>query len=83
MRNIKETLRLSQTGLSNRQIAGSLQIAAATVDSYLKRPGAAGLGWPLPEGMDDAGLEAVLFPPAPPSTVQRTPPDFDWVHPRA
>ena len=39
---------------------------------------AAGLSWPLPEGLDDAALEAALFPALPPSRVPR--PEPDW-HP--
>ena len=35
-----------------------------------------GLSWPLPEGLDDAALEAALFPALPPSRV----PDWQYVH---
>ncbi len=81
MRNVKEALRLShEAGLSERQVAGSLRVAASTVHRYLERAGQAGLSWPLPEGMDDAALERALFPPQPPSTVERSAPDFAWVH---
>lgn len=81
MRHIREALRLThEAGLSERQIAASLQIAASTVHRYLHRAGEAGLGWPLPVELDDAALEAALFPPTAPSTVARTPPDFGWVH---
>jgi transposase len=81
MRDIREVLRLThEAGLSERQIAGSLRIAASTVHRYLNRAGRAGLGWPLPDELDDAALERLLFPPTPPSTVPRTPPDFGWVH---
>ena len=41
----------------------------------------AGLGWPLPEGLDDAQLEALLYPPAPQgATEQRPVPDWAVVH---
>lgn len=40
----------------------------------------AGLSWPLPEGLDDAALEAALFPPLPPSRVPRPEPDWNRVH---
>lgn len=69
-----------EAGLSERQIAGSLRIAPSTVHRYLDRAGQAGLGWPLPDELDDQALERALFPPTPPSTVPRTPPDFGWVH---
>jgi transposase len=81
MRDIREVLRLScEAGLSHRQIAASLRIAASTVRRYLDRAEQAGLGWPLPAEFDDQALERALFPPTPPSTVPRTPPDFGWVH---
>src|SRR5262249_38081144 len=47
---------------------------------YLVRARAAGLGWPLPAAMDDADLEARLFPAAPRPAVARPPPDFGAVH---
>jgi transposase len=81
MRDIREVLRLScEAGLSHRQIAASLRIAASTVRRYLDRAEQAGLGWPLPAEFDDQALERALFPPTPPSKVPRTPPDFGWVH---
>ncbi len=33
-----------------------------TVGIYLRRASAKGLGWPLPEDMDDRALEGMLFP---------------------
>jgi transposase len=81
MRDIREVLRLThEAGLSQRQISASLRIAPSTVSRYLERAGQAGLGWPLPRDLDDTGLEQLLFPPTPPSTVPRTSPDFGWVH---
>jgi transposase len=81
MREIREVLRLChEAGLSERQIAGSLRIAASTVHRYLDRAARAGLGWPLPDQLDDQALERALFPPTPPPRAPRTPPDFAWVH---
>jgi len=63
MRKIKEVLRLRWAcGLSQRQIAESCSIARSTVGEYLLRAQAAGLEWPLPEELDEAQLEAMLFP---------------------
>ena len=42
----------------------------------MRRASAAGFSWPLPEGLDDAALEAALFPAPPPSRVPR--PEPDW-----
>jgi len=81
MREIREVLRLAHAGgLSERQVAASVRIAPSTVHRYLDRAARAGLGWPLPDGLDDAALERALFPPAPPSSVPRTAPDYGWIH---
>ena len=81
MRDIREVLRLThELGLTERQIAASVRIAASTVHRYLDRAAQAGLGWPLPQELDDAALERTLFPPTPPSTVPRTAPDYGWMH---
>lgn len=81
MRYIREALRLFyEAGLSHRQVAVSLRLAATTVRRYLERAEAAGLGWPLPDEIDDAALERALFPPIAPKTVPRPAPDFGGVH---
>ena len=40
----------------------------------------AGLSWPVPESVDDAGLERRLFPAPPPSRAERPLPDWSEVH---
>lgn len=63
MRKIRELLRLKfDLGLSIRQIAASLSIARSTVKECLNRIEAAGIGWPAPPELDDAQLEARLYP---------------------
>ena len=63
MRKLREILRLKhERGLSHRAIARACGIAAGTVASYVGRARRAGLSWPLPDDLDDAGLEARLFP---------------------
>ena len=80
MRRIREVLRLKhELRRSHREIARSLGIANSTESDYARRASAAGLSWPLPEGLDDAALEAALFPP-PPSRVRRPEPDWVRVH---
>ena len=82
MRKIRELMRLKyELGRSHREIAASLGVANSTVSDYAGRARAAGLSWPLPERLDDAALEAALFPPLPPSRVPRPEPDWDRVHP--
>ena len=81
MRKIRELLRLKyELGRSHREIATSLGIANSTVSDYVRRARAAGFSWPLPEGLDDAALEAALFPAPPPSRVPRPKPDWGQVH---
>lgn len=66
MRKIKEVLRLRWAqGLSQRQIARSCGISRPAVGEYLRRAEQAGLGWPLPEELDEGALERLLFPPPP------------------
>lgn len=81
MRKIKEVMRLrTSCDLSDRAIAHSCGIARSTVAEYLRRAGAAGLTWPLPDELDDARLEALLFPllPSLPSLPPGLRPQPDW-----
>ncbi|MDQ6960253.1 MAG: hypothetical protein Q9M27_04420 [Mariprofundaceae bacterium] len=82
MRKIKEVLRLKWLcGVSERRIAKTCHISRSTVLEYVGRAKAAGLGWPMPEGMDDARLDALLFPPASKlAAVHRSLPDWSQVH---
>ena len=76
MRQVREILRLKfENGLGSRKIAASYGgVGRTTVDDYVARFKAAGLSWPLPDELDDAQLEARLFPAtAPPMRVM---PDF-------
>jgi transposase len=78
MRKIKEVMRLKYgCGVSNRDIARSCGIARSTVAEYLRRVQGAGLRWPLPEDLDEARLEALLFPP-PPALTSEARPQPDW-----
>ena len=82
MRKIRELLRLRwEQQLPQRVIANSLRLGQASLSDYLSRARRAGLTWPLPDALDDAGLEALLFPSLPnvPSD-QRLVPDWSAVH---
>jgi transposase-like protein len=62
MRHVREVLRLKFVGgVSTREIARRIGVAASTVRATIKRFQAAGLSWPVPEDMIDAALEARLF----------------------
>jgi hypothetical protein len=71
MRKIRDVLRLSAAGLSKRQIAASLGIGPTAAGACLRRAREAGLGWPLPDDLDDDALEHRLYP-APAATAK------DW-----
>lgn len=81
MRQIREVLRLKRAcGLSDRKAARSLGLSRPAVAEYVRRAEAAGLGWPLPEGLDDAALEARLFPAIPVLDAPRPLPDWGQIH---
>ena len=50
--------------VGQREIARRIGVAPSTVRTTIKRFQAASLGWPLPDGLTDAALEARLFPDA-------------------
>lgn len=82
MRKIKEILRLKWAcGLSDRKISVTCSVARPTVAEYVRRATAAGLSWPLPEEIDDARLERMLFP-SPLNVLEkpRSLPDWSVVH---
>jgi transposase len=81
VRKIREVLRLKAAGLNIRQVAASTGAARTTVYEYLVRAEDAGLSWPLPEGLDDAALEARPFPPATAELAKLRPvPEWREVH---
>jgi transposase len=80
MRKITEVLRLKAAGRSVREIAASVGAGRSTVCEYLARAEAAGICWPLPDGVDDEALDAKLFPPPTPEDARRPVPDWREVH---
>ena len=72
MRQVLAVLRLKfESTLGLRGIGSSTGLGRTTVSDYLTRFAASGLTWPLPEEMDEAQLEARLFPPTPHSSAER------------
>ncbi len=82
VRKIKEILRLKHaSGLTNREIARSCNVARSSVGDYLRRARAAGLNWPKAAELSDTELEARLFPTEHlASSVHRPPPDCEYIH---
>src|SRR5215212_10670231 len=56
MHLLKEVLRLTAAGLSQRQIARSLKLSNGVVAKYQAASRRAGISWPLPETLDDDAL---------------------------
>ena len=80
MRKIREILRLHhEAGLSYSQIGRALGLSKGVVGKYVGLCRASGVGWPLPDDVDDAALEARLFSTARPDS-QFVLPDYAWVH---
>lgn len=81
MRKIREILRLCLgQGLSHRKAAASVKASSSTISDTLGRAKVAGVGWPLPEDLDDGRLEALLYPPPAPSQEPRAVPDWGEIH---
>jgi hypothetical protein len=63
MRKIRDALRLTYAlGMSRRLVSEATGIGKTAVGEYVRRAVAAGLGWPIPDEIDDAELERRLFP---------------------
>jgi hypothetical protein len=80
MRKIEDVLRLHAQGFSTRRMSLATGVGKTTVIEYLRRAARAGVSWPLPEGLDEATLERLLFPPPPSRGRQIPEPDWAAVH---
>jgi len=81
MRQIREVLRLHyELKLSHRSIARSLGVHPKTVKRLIERAQGASVGWPLPEGLSEAALEKLLYPPPPTARTSRPEPDVRKIH---
>jgi hypothetical protein len=61
MRHVRDVIRLKSAGMPTREIVRRLGTAPSTVRLTIRRFEAAGLSWPLPDGVTDTELEARLF----------------------
>ncbi|MEP7384763.1 MAG: IS21 family transposase, partial [Gemmatimonadota bacterium] len=81
MRQVFEAFRLAyDQGRSQREIARALGLSQSTVNEYLRRFRAAGLVWPLPPEVDEAGVDARLFATDAGPTGGRAVPDWSTTH---
>jgi transposase len=76
----REILRLHAQGLTQRGIASSCSHSRNTVSEVLKRAQAHGITWPLDKGLDDGGLQELLFPEKNSSSNFRRKPDCEYIH---
>lgn len=80
MHKVREILRLRAAGLTEREVAASVGCARSTVQDCLKRAAAAGIGWPLPEGLDEAAAVEKLYRRAPTLTARAfAEPDYAYI----
>jgi len=79
MKKVKEILRLKYDAkLTHRQIGKSLNISASTVSRCVTSAQAHGLSWPLPDAMDEASLERLIYGLVSDSTLDLLKPDFAY-----
>jgi transposase len=80
MRKIREILRLKfEARLSHERIAAATGVSKGAVSNYVQRAVQRSLGWPLPEDLDEAALERLLFPQVV-QQEQYTHADYAYVH---
>ena len=81
MRKIRDVLRYRHsTGLSLEAIARALNLSKGVVAKYLRLATLAGLGWPLPEDLDDTLLEKRLYQQPSARVATFAEPDYAQIH---
>jgi len=77
MRKVREVLRLKHAlAMSYRRISEATGVGKTQAAEYVRRAEAAGITWPVPEGIDDAELDRRLFPIV--GDSGRVRPAIDW-----
>jgi transposase len=80
MKKIIEVLRLKyEAKLSHEKIARACGLSKGVVGKYVSATQAQDITWPLPDGLDEARLEALLFPTRQPSG-RLVEPDYFQMH---
>ena len=81
MRKIRDVLRLKYgLGRSHREIAAILRDLPQHGRQLRPERETGRVSWPEPDELDDARLEAALYPPTAPPGVLRPEPDWARVH---
>lgn len=80
MRSVREILRLRLgVGLSADKVAKSCRVSKATVLEYERRFNESGLGWPVPDDMDDSALQRIVRKPRENGKPRRDMPDMTYL----
>ena len=81
VRKLRDVIRLSASGLSQRQIARALHIGLGSVNAYLNRSAEIGLSWAEAEALEETELKQRLYP-APTAAVEEryVVPNFGNIH---
>ena len=81
MKKITEVLRLRyEAKLSLNKVALACGLSKGAVSKYISLAKFKGLNWPLEDGVDEAKLEALLFPAKTPEQQRFAQPDYFQVH---
>lgn len=81
MKKIIEVLRLKyEAKLAHEKIGRACGLSKGAVNKYVNVAKAQGLTWPLPEGTDEARLEALLFPANSGKRERFVEPDYFHIH---
>ncbi|QFY89671.2 IS21 family transposase [Magnetovirga frankeli] len=80
MKKIIDVLRLKyEAQLSHEKIGRACGLSKGAVSKYVSLAQAKGISWPLPDGVDEARLEALLYPPRE-APASRAEPDYFQIH---
>lgn len=81
MKKITEVLRLRhEAKLSLNKIARASNLSKGVVSKYVSLAQSKGITWPLPDGVDEARLEASLFPVKATTQQRFALPDYFHIH---
>ena len=81
MRQIRQVLRLHlEAGLSDTQVGRAVALSKTTVGKMVLFARAAGVDWAVAQTLNDAELEARLYPPPGPRSSRQPKPDYAWIH---
>ena len=79
-RAIKEVLRLKSLNFSLREISRSVNASVGGVHKLIRKAEQSGLGWPLPEDIDDEALERLLYPEPVEVRGGKVVPQWSFIH---